>query len=231
MDFSPNETQTMLRDTLARYLSDRYDHETRMRTVRSDAGWSRDSWKAFAEELGILGAAFSEEQGGLGGGAVENMIVMEELGGRLVVEPYLSTVVLGGGFLKSANRADLIGEVIAGQAVIAFAYAEPQGRYDWADLRTTARKDGAGYVLSGHKAVVRDAPFATHLIVTARSGGAQRERDGVSLFLVDANAPGVSRRDYPTVDGGRASEVYFENVALGADALLAPEGAALSLVE
>lgn len=207
MDFTLNETQTMLRDTVSRYLGDRYDHETRMRVVRSEAGWSRDTWKAFAEELGILGAGFSEEHGGLGGGAVENMIVMEELGGRLVVEPYLSTVVLGGGFLKAANRADLIGEVIGGNAVIAFAYAEPQGRYDWADLRTTARKEGGGYVLSGHKAVVRDAPFATHLIVTARTGGGQRETNGVSVVLVDANAPGGSRRDYPTVDGGRASEI------------------------
>jgi alkylation response protein AidB-like acyl-CoA dehydrogenase len=234
MDFSYTETQTMLRDTLARYLSDRYDHETRMKIARSEAGWSRDTWKAFAEELGILGAPFAEEHGGLGGGALENMVVMEELGARLVVEPYLSTVVIGGGFLKAAGgdqAGALIGGIIGGEVVTAFAYAEPQARYNWADLKTTAKKDGAGYVLNGHKAVVRDAPHATHLIVTARTGGGQTERDGVSLFLVEKGAKGVSTRDYPTVDGGRASEVYFENASVPASALLGAEGGALPMIE
>jgi len=234
MDFSYTETQTMLRDTLARYLSDRYDHETRMKISRSEAGWSPQVWKAFAEELGILGAPFAEELGGLGGGAVENMIVMEELGGRLVVEPYLSTVVVGGGFLRHAGgdaAGDLIGRIIAGDAVIAFAHAEPQGRYDLADLKTTARKEGGAYVLNGHKAVVRDAPHATHLLVTARTGGGQRDREGVSLFLIEKGAKGIAARDYPTVDGGRASEIYFENASLPADALLGAEGGALPLVE
>ncbi len=234
MDFSFTETQTMLRDTLARYLSDRYDHETRMKIARSEAGWSPQVWKAFAEELGILGAPFAEEHGGLGGGAVENMVVMEELGSRLVVEPYLSTVVIGGGFLRHAGGAaasDLIGRIIGGEAVTAFAYAEPQARYNWADLKTTARKEGAGYVLNGHKAVVRDAPHATHLIVTARTGGGQRDRDGVSVFLIEKGTKGVSTRDYPTVDGGHASEVYFENASVPAEALLGGEGAGLPLIE
>ena len=234
MDFSYTETQTMLRDTLARYLSDRYDHETRMKIVRSEAGWSADNWKAFAEELGILGAPFAEEHGGLGGGPLENMVVMEELGSRLVVEPYLSTVVLGGGFLKHSGGAaagDLIGRIIGGQAITAFAYAEPHARYDWADLKTTAKKDGGGYVLNGHKAVVRDAPHATHLIVSARTGGGQRDREGVSLFLIERGAKGVATRDYPTVDGGRASEVYFENASVPADALLGTDGAAMPLIE
>lgn len=234
MDFSYTETQTMLRDTLARYLSDRYDHETRMKIVRSDAGWSADTWKAFAEELGILGAPFAEEHGGLGGGPLENMVVMEELGSRLVVEPYLSTVVIGGGFLKAAGGAaagDLIGRIIGGQAITAFAYAEPHARYDWADLKTIAKKDGAGYVLNGHKAVVRDAPHATHLIVSARTGGGQRDREGVSLFLVEKGAKGVATRDYPTVDGGRASEIYFENASVPADALLGAEDTAMQLIE
>ena len=234
MDFSYTETQTMLRDTLARYLSDRYDHEKRMKIARSEAGWSPETWKAFAEELGILGAPFAEEHGGLGGGALENMVVMEELGSRLVVEPYLSTVVIGGGFLKQAGGAaagDLIGRIIGGEAITAFAHAEPHARYDWADLKTTAKKDGSGYVLNGHKAVVRDAPHATHLLVTARTGGGQRDREGVSLFLIEKGAKGVSTRDYPTVDGGRASEVYFENASVPAEALLGAEGGALPLVE
>ena len=199
----------------------------------TDAGRDPAIWEAFANELGILGAPFSEDLGGLGGGAIENMIVMEEFGKALVVEPYLGTVVIGGGFLKHsayAGAADLIGGIIEGKTIIAFAYAEPQARYTWQDLKTTAKKDGSGYVINGHKAVVVGAPWATHLIVTARTAGGQRDADGVSVFIVAKDAKGVTTRDYPTVDGQRASEVYFENVSVGADALIGTEGAALPLV-
>src|SRR5580692_4564338 len=234
MDFNFTEEQSMLRDTVTSFLNDKYDFEARKGIVKSEAGWRPDYWKAFADELGILGAPFPEDLGGLGGGPVENMIVMEQFGRALVVEPYLGTVVIGGGFLKHsghARAAELIGGIIAGDVVTAFAYAEPQGRYNWADLKTTARKDGAGYVLNGAKAVVVGAPWASHLIVTARTGGAQREAGGVSVFLVEKSAPGVVTRDYPTVDGARAAEVLFENVSVPADALIGPEGEGLPLVE
>ncbi len=234
MDFSFTEEQTMLRDTVASYLGDHYDFDKRRAAVKSAAGWRPEVWKAFAEELGILGAAFPEELGGLGGGATENMVIMEEFGKALVVEPYLGTVVIGGGFLKHGKPAggdELIGKIIGGEATVAFAYAEPQARYNWADLKTTARKDGAGWVLNGAKAVVIGAPWASHLIVTARTGGSQREASGVSVFLMDKAAKGVSTRDYPTVDGQRASEVTFENVSLPAEALIGQEGAGLPLVE
>ncbi len=234
MDFNTTDEQGMLRDTVARYLSDTYSFDARMKTVHGGAGWNPGVWKAFAEELGILGAPFAEGHGGLGGGAVENMIVMEEIGRALVIEPYLPTVVIAGGALKATGGAladAVIPEIIAGNAIIAFAYAEPQGRYNLADLRTTAKKDGAGFVLNGHKSVVYSAPYATHLLVTARTSGGQRDAGGVSLFLIPANAKGVTRRDYPTVDGSAASEVYFENVALGADALVGAADAALPLIE
>ncbi len=234
MDFSFTEEQSMLRDMVASFLQDKYDFETRRGIAKSEAGWRPDYWKAFAEELGILGAPFSEELGGLGGGATDNMIVMEEFGKALVIEPYLGTVVIGGGFLKHsghAGAADLIGKIVAGEATFAFAYAEPQARYTWRDLKTSARKDGSGYVINGHKAVVVGAPWASHLIVTARTGGGQRDEGGVSVFLVDKAAKGVVTRDYPTVDGLRASEVLFENVAVGADALIGAEGAGLPLVD
>jgi alkylation response protein AidB-like acyl-CoA dehydrogenase len=234
VDFSYNETQQMLRDTLARYLADTYDFEKRRKMTASDAGRDPGIWRALANELGMLGAPFAEEQGGLGGGAVENMIVMEQLGEAIAVEPYLQTVVIGGGALKAGggSLADtLIPQIIAGEAVIAFAYAEPQGRYELHNLRTSARRDGSGWTLNGHKAVVYAAPWATHLLVTARTGGSQREPDGVSLFLVEANLPGIVRRDYPTVDGFRASETYFENAAIPAEALIGAEGGALPLVE
>jgi len=223
MDFSFTEEQSMLRDTVASYLADHYSFDQRRAALAKEPGWRPDVWKAFADELGILGAAFSEEQGGLGGGATENMVVMEELGKALVVEPYLPTVVIGGGFLKHGkpSGADaLIGQIIAGEAIIAFAYAEPQGRYNLANLKTTAKKEGSGYVLNGHKAVVIGAPYATHFIVTARTGGGQAEANGVSVLIVPKSAKGVTTRDYPTVDGFRASEVYFENVSVGADALV-----------
>ena len=234
MDFNFTEEQSMLRDTVASYLQDTYDFDARRAIIKSDAGWKPENWNAFAEALGILGAPFSEELGGLGGGATENMIVMEEFGKALVVEPYLGTVVIGGGFMKHsgyAGAASVIENIIGGQTTIAFAYAEPQARYTWQDLKTTARKEGSGYVLNGHKAVVVGAPWATHLIVTARTGGGQRDAGGVSVFLVDKSAKGITTRDYPTVDGARASEVYFENVSVGADALIGPEGGAMPLID
>lgn len=234
MDFNLTDEQTMLKDTVARYLADTYSFDARMKAVHSGKGWNPAVWKAFAEELGILGAPFAEAHGGLGGGAVENMIVMEEVGRAMVLEPYLSTVVIGGGALKAVGGAlaeSVIPQIIAGNAIIAFAYAEPQGRYHLTDLVTTAKKDGAGWVLNGHKSVVTSAPYATHLLVSARTSGGQRDAGGVSLFLIPADLAGVSRRDYATVDGGAASDVYFENVALGADHLVVEADAGLPVLE
>ncbi len=234
MDFTYSETQIMIRDTLSRFLADTYDFDKRQKMLARDGGRDPAIWQALAQELGMLGAAFDEEHGGLGGGHLENAIIMEELGKVIAVEPYVQTVILGGGALKAtggARAAAMIPEIIAGNCIIAFAYAEPLGRYDLANLRTTAKKDGAGYILNGHKSVVIAAPYATHLLVSARTGGATRDRDGVSLFLVDANTPGIVRRDYPCVDGFAASEVYFENAAIPGDALLGAEGAGLDLIE
>ncbi len=234
MDFNTTDEQTMLREMVSRYFADTYSFDNRMKTVHAGKGWNPDVWKAFAEELGILGAPFAEAHGGLGGGAVENMIVMEEIGRALVIEPYMSTVVIGGGFLKAAggdNADAVIPQIVGGQVLIAFAHAEPQGRYDLGDLRTTAKKDGADHVINGHKSVVRDAPFATHYIVTTRTAGGQRDRDGVSVFILPADTAGITRRDYPTVDGSMASEVYFENVRAGADQLLGDADNGLALVE
>jgi alkylation response protein AidB-like acyl-CoA dehydrogenase len=233
MDFHFTEEQAMLRDTLASYLARNYGFERRQAIVGQDPGWSPVVWKAFAEELGILGAAFPETLGGLGGGAVENMVIMEELGRTLSVEPYLGTAVIGGGFLKHsghAGAADLVEQVIAGDAIFAFAYAEPQGRYDWANLTTTATRRGGGWTLNGRKAVVVGAPWASHLIVTARTGGGQRDGEGVSVFLVDRSVAGVTFNEYATIDGARAADVIFENVALGAEALVGPEDHALPLI-
>ncbi len=234
MDFSFTEEQSMLRDTLASYLGDRYGFDERRAAVTSGPGWRPEVWKAFAEELGILGAAFAEDLGGLGGGPIDTLVVMEEFGKALVVEPYLGTVVIAGGFLKHgapAGAAALIEEIVAGKTTYAFAWAEAQGRYALNDLKTTARKEGGGFVLNGMKAVVAGAPFASHLMVTARTSGGQRDTGGVSVFRVDKAAKGVVTRDYATVDGSRASEVSFENVSLGAETLIGDEGGAMPLVD
>jgi hypothetical protein len=191
-------------------------------------------WRAFAQDLGILGALAPAEFGGSGGGPVEMMVIMEELGRALVVEPFLSTAVIAAGLLSGAPgpaAAALLPQIVAGDVVAAFAFAEPQARYDWRDLTTTARKDASGWALDGKKAMVFGAPWATHLIVTARTGGAQRERGGISTFVIEASAKGIGRRDYATIDGGRASDITFESVSLPANALIGAEGEAAPLLE
>jgi alkylation response protein AidB-like acyl-CoA dehydrogenase len=234
VDFNFSEEQDMVRDGLSRMVRETYGWETRNEAIASKAGWRPEVWAQLAE-LGILGMPFGEDVGGFGGGAVDSMIVMEEFGKGLVVEPFVPTVVCAGGFLKhagtDAQREEHLSAIIDGSRIFAFAYAEPRGRFNYADLETTAKKSGDSYVLNGHKAVVIGAPWASHLVVTARTGGAQRDAQGVSVFLVDKAASGVVTRDYETVDGRRASEVYFENVSVPADALIGDEGGALPLIE
>ncbi len=234
MDFNFTDEQTMLRDSLARLIRDQYDFDTRRGVVNSDAGWRPELWAQFAE-LGLLMAPFSEEDGGLGGGPIDAMVVMEEFGKGLVVEPYVPSVVCAGGVLKhagnDAQKEQHLAALMGGERVFAFAYAEPRGRYNLADLETTAKTEGDGYVLNGHKAVVIGAPWADTLVVTARTAGGRRDTDGISLFLVDKATSGVTTRDYATVDGRRASEVYFENVSIPAEALVGEKDAALPVIE
>lgn len=234
MDFSFTSEQDMLRDTVAKLVAQQYDFDTRRKVAKSDAGWRPEMWSQFAE-LGLLGASFTEAEGGFGNGPIEAMIISEEFGKGLVIEPYLQTVVIGGNFLRhggtDAQKEELIAGIIGGETRFAFAYSEPKSRYDLHDVSTTAKKDGAGYVLNGHKAVVIGAPFATHLIVTARTSGGQRDTGGVSVFIVPKGAKGMTTRDYPTVDGLRASEVYFENVSVGADAVIGKVDGGLPLIE
>ncbi len=233
MDFNFTEEQTMIRDSLARLIKDQYDFDTRRKVVASKEGWRPKMWAQFAE-LGLLAAPFSEEDGGLGGGPIDAMVVMEEFGKGLVVEPFLQSVVIGGGFLKRGSdgqKAEHLAPLMTGERVFAFAYAEPKGRYNLADLETTATKDGAGWKISGHKAVVIGAPWASHLIVTARTAGGRRDTKGIGVFIVAKDAKGVTTRDYPTVDGRRASEVHFDNVSVGADAVIGDAAGGLPLIE
>ncbi len=233
MDFSFTEEQTLLRNSVSKFLADNYKFEFFKKNSRTDPGWSPSTWKQFAE-LGLMAAPLAEEHGGLGGSPLDTMIVMEEFGRSLVVEPYAQTVVVGGGFLgqgSDAQKAEWLPRIAAGETVIAFAFAEPQGRFNYADLTTTAKKQGSGYVLNGQKAVVLGGPWADAFIVTARTAGGQRDAKGVSVFLVDKKSKGVVTRDYPTIDGLRASEVTFENVEVPAANLIGALDNGLELVE
>jgi alkylation response protein AidB-like acyl-CoA dehydrogenase len=234
MDFNFSDEQRMLRDSLSSLLADQYSFDARKAALASAEGWRPEIWRSLAQDLGVLGAALPEELGGLGGGPVDNLVVMEELGKALVVEPYLETVVMAAGLLKridSPLAAEAVGKIISGDLIAAFAWGEPTSRYDASDVSTKAVKTAQGWTLNGRKAVVTAGPLAHQFIVTARTRGAQRDEAGISLFLVDKDAPGVVTRDYVTVDGRQASEIGLDGVALSADALLGAEGEALPLVE
>ena len=234
MDFSFTEEQTLLRNSVARYLADNYKFEDWRKFTRGEAGRDPKHWTQFAE-LGLLAAPLPEAHGGLGGDALSTLIVMEEFGRALVVEPYVPTVVVGGGLIErsgsDALKEEFLPKIAGGETIMAFAFAEPKGRYNLADLTTTAKKSGGNYVLGGRKSVVIGAPWADTLIVTARTGGGQRDAKGVSVFLVDKNAKGVSSHDFPTVDGARASEITFENVEVPAARLIGAADEGLPLVE
>jgi pimeloyl-CoA dehydrogenase small subunit len=212
MDFDLSEDQRLLQDSVSRLLADRYGFEQRKAHMKSATGWSREVWAQYAE-LGLLGLPFAEDEGGFGGGAVDTLLVAEQLGRAITLEPWLSTVVLGGGFLRhgasAALRAELVPQLAAGELLLAFAQAERQSRYDLFDVLTTAKEDGEGYVISGRKGYVVHGDTADTLVVTARTAGGQRDRQGIGVFLVDAKDPGVQRRGYRTVDGQRAAEVEF----------------------
>lgn len=229
MDFTLTSEQEQLRDSLRAFLADRNDFETRTKVSRSEPGWRESLWRAFADELGILGAPLPESAGGLDGDAVDTMVIMEELGGSLVIEPYLESVVIAGGLLKGRD-ADLA-RIVTGDARFAFAWAEASSRYRFESVATKAERDDYGWLLSGDKAVVTAAPWATDLIVTARTAGAPGDKEGVSLFLVDPGAAGVTLTAYPTIDGRQAADIRFDGIKLSADALIGPEHGALPLIE
>lgn len=234
MDFDVSDEQRLLKDSVERLMADRYGFEKRAEYRRSPDGFSRELWAQYAE-LGLLGLPFAEADGGFGGGPVETMIVMEAFGRALALEPYLATVVLGGGFLRHGaspeQRAELVPAIASGELRLAFAQLERQSRWDLHDVATTAKRDGSGYVLEGAKGVVIHGDSADRLIVTARTGGGRRDRRGIGLFLVDANASGVSRRGYPTQDGQRAAEIALDNVRVGPEGVLGDPEDALPVVE
>ena len=212
MDFDFSEDQRLLRDSVERLIADRYSFEQRKQIAAEPDGWSRAMWAQFAE-MGLLGLPFEEAHGGFGGGPVETMIVMEAFGRGLVLEPYLATVLLGGGLVRhggdAAQRADILPAIANGERLLAFAQAERHSRYDLADVATAARRERGGWVVEGRKSLVLHGDVADTLVVAARTSGGQRDRAGIGLFLVEAADPNVTRSGVPTQDGRRVAQIAF----------------------
>ena len=234
MDFSLTEEQRLLKDSVDRFVRESCPLDRRRALVSGEPGYSEESWQRMAA-LGWLGAGLPEAYGGIGGGPVETMLLMEAFGAGLVPEPYFPSVVLGGNLVAAAGsearKQSLLPALAAGDLKLAFACVEVQAGYDLFDVETTARRRGGGYVVNGAKGVVLGAPTADRIIVCARTAGGSRDRDGIGLFLVDRAADGVRLRGYPTVDGLRAAEVAFEDVAVEEDAALGDPGGAWPVIE
>jgi alkylation response protein AidB-like acyl-CoA dehydrogenase len=234
MDFRLTEEQLALQETLRRYLGKHYDFEQRRALARSPLGYSAQAWAQYAE-LGLLGLPFPEEFGGLGGSGVDIMAVMELIGQGLLLEPYVSTVVLCGGVLRDAAaravKETLLPQIAAGKLKLALAAHEAAGRYELAHVAATAVRDGEGWRLAGRKSVVLDAPSADYFLVSARSGGHRTDAEGISLFLVRRDAPGLTLQAYATQSGGRAADLQLENVPLEGDAIVGAPGRALPIIE
>jgi pimeloyl-CoA dehydrogenase small subunit len=219
MDFDLTDEQRLLKESVDRLILDQYQFQQRKQYMAEPTGFSASMWSRFAEQ-GLLGLPFPEALGGFGGGSIETMIVTEAFGRGLVVEPYFATVILAGGLLRRAGDPALVGSLVpqitAGKLKLAFGHVERHSRYDLANVTTTAKQDGSEYVLNGAKSVVLHGDVADKILLTARISGAQLDRDGIGLFLVDADAPGLSRRGYPTQDGLRAAEITLNNVRAAA---------------
>ena len=234
MDFSYSEEQQMLQDSVSRFITDRYDFETRQKILQREEGFDPANWQLFAE-LGWLTVPFREEDGGFGASAVDLMVVMEEFGKGMVVEPFLPTAVLVGGMISELGSAGqkeaLLGPVMEGQRQLALAWAEPDSRYNLASVATKATRDGDSWTIDGDKIVVFNAAAADQIVVIARTDGDVRDEQGITAFLVDAGTDGLSHRDYPTVDGHRAAELHLHSVRVSDDAVLGEVGQALPALQ
>jgi alkylation response protein AidB-like acyl-CoA dehydrogenase len=234
VDFRYTEEQLALQDTLRRFISRDYGFEQRRALSGSQLGYSADAWRQYAE-FGLLALPFPEAFGGLGGGSIDVMVVMEMLGQGLLLEPYLSTVVLCGGLIRDAASEELkkalLPGIAAGRVQIALAAYEAAGRYDLAHVACRALPDGGGWRLSGRKSVVLDGPSADYLLVSARTGGNVAEAQGISLFLVPRAAAGLTLIAYPTHSGGRAADVELRDVQIGADSVIGVPGEAHGIIE
>ncbi|MCP5180828.1 MAG: acyl-CoA dehydrogenase family protein [Pseudomonadales bacterium] len=233
MNFDLSEEQQLIVDSVRRFVDDNYDLEKRKKYTSSTRGFGDDNWRTMAE-LGWLGLPFGEADGGFGGNQIDVMLVMEQFGRGLVVEPYLPSVVLGGGAVRrggsAALRSTIVPAIIDGSAQLALATMEDQSRFDLNDVLTRAGDDGDHWTLSGSKTMVINGGSATHLVVSCRTAGAQYDEAGITLLLVDATASGVEHRSFATVDGLQAAEITFNNVQVPRDNTLGEPGNGYALL-
>jgi alkylation response protein AidB-like acyl-CoA dehydrogenase len=234
MDFSYSQEQIALQDTLQRFIGRDYSFDRRRELARSELGFSAEAWTQYAH-LGLLSLPFQEQFGGLGGNAIDSMLVMELIGRGLLLEPFLSTLVLCGGLIQDSAsepmKRTLLPKIGAGEIKLALAGYEGSGRYDLSQVACAAARSGGGWRLSGQKTVVLDAPSADYFLVSARSAGNADEAHGISVFLVERASPGLTLFPYPTQSGGRAADLRLDGVALGADALVGSAGEGLAIIE
>ena len=234
MDFTFNEEQSLIQDQVDQFVQKEYDWETRQSLSNSELGFGEDNWKKFAE-LGWLGISVSEDSGGFGGSAIESMLIMEAFGKGLVVEPFLETVIMAGGLIDNhgsdQQKSSFLEPAIAGEMHLALAYAEPQSRFNLFDVVTEAKADGDNFIINGYKSVVMNGPSADQIIVSARTSGSQLDEHGISLFIIDANASGLDKTNYKTVDGRRASDLTFENVSVSKENLIGDQDKGFDILD
>jgi alkylation response protein AidB-like acyl-CoA dehydrogenase len=223
MNFELSEEQKMIQQSVERFVQENYDLSNRIKISSEDPGYSKEYWSSMAE-LGWLGLAFDEEDGGFGGNQIDTLVLMEQFGKGLVLEPFLANIVLGGGAIKRGGSATLkesiIPSLIDGSLQLTLAYAEEQSRFDLEDIATAAREDDGNFVLNGKKSMVLNAESADKIIVVARTNGSQVDKEGISLFLVNADSDGLERENFPTVDGLRASEISLNDVKVSSENLI-----------
>lgn len=234
MHFNLSEEQAMLQASTARFIDQQYPFEVRQNDVMLPEGFNQDTWAKFAE-LGWLSVPISEAGGGFGGNAADTMVLMEELGKGLVASPYIATVMLFGSLIDlgapEALKQSLLEPLIAGQLQGAFAYQERQSRYNLADIKTAATRKGENYVLNGEKTLVMNGAAADQLVVAARTSGEQFDTTGISLFVIDANAPSIHKTPYRLMDGQRVANIRFDNLSVAASQLMGEEGNGYSLIK
>ena len=223
MNFELSEEQKMIQQSVERFVQENYDLPKRVEISSKDPGYNKDYWGSMAE-LGWLGLPFNEEDGGFGGNQIDTLVIMEQFGKGLVLEPFLANVVLGGGAIQMGGSEELKREIlpslIEGTKQVTLAYAEQQSRFDLEDVATSARQEGDKYIINGQKSMVLNAESADHLVVVTRTSGGQVDEEGITLFLVDSNTKGLEKQNFPTVDGLRASEITLENVEVNTERMI-----------